>query len=150
VRLPEPALADAEGVITVQAEDFSAQGEGEVTIVDRVGDIGRMVTKWHADLGHWLEWTVKVREEGDYVIYARYATDCEEAVRDLAIDGQLPGEGYGRLCFPCTGGFCTREDNWAVKRLGDPVHLSAGAHTLRMTNLGEGLALDYLALVPVR
>jgi len=150
VRLPEPALADAEGVITVQAEDFSAQGEGEVTIVDRVGDIGRMVTKWHADLGHWLEWTVEVREEGDYVIYARYATDCEEAVRDLAIDGQLPGEGYGRLCFPCTGGFCTREDNWAVKRLGDPVHLSAGAHTLRMTNLGEGLALDYLALVPVR
>jgi hypothetical protein len=149
VQFPEPDLA-GEDAVTVQAEDFSGQGEGEVAIVDRHGDVGRMITKWHADLGHWLEWTVAVPEEGDYAVWARYATKCENTVRSMTVDGELPGEGYGELCFPCTGGFCTAESNWAVRRLGDPIHLTAGEHTIRMTNLGEGLALDYLALVPVR
>ena len=149
VQLPEPELAGTEGAVTVQAEDFSGQGEGEVEVVDRVGDVGRMITKWHADLGHWLEWTVQVPEEGDYEVWARYATDSANTVRSLSVDGEEPGEGYGELCFPSTGGFCTSADNWALQRLGEPIHLAAGAHTLRMTNLGEGLALDYLTLVPV-
>jgi hypothetical protein len=150
VQLPEPDLAGAEGAVTVQAEEFTGQGEGEVTVVDRIGNAGRMVTKWHADLGHWLEWTVQVPQEADYAIWARYATDCENATRSLTVNGEQPGEAYGNLCFPCTGGFCTSADNWAIRRLGDPIHLTAGAHTIRMTNLGEGLALDYLTLVPVQ
>jgi len=150
VRLPEPALADAEGVITVQAEDYSGQGGGEVRIVDRTGNVGRMITMWHADLGHWLEWQFGVPEAADYLIYARYATASEEAVRSLTIDGESPGEAWADLRFQSTGGFCTSGDDWAMKRLGPPVRLTAGPHCIRMTNLGEGLALDYLALVPVR
>lgn len=147
VRLPEPELA-AEGAVTAQAEDFSAQGDGEVSIVSRIGNVGRMITMWHANLGHWLEWTVDVPADGDYVIYARYATQSDEAVRSLTIDGQSPGAAREDLRFASTGGFCTVEDNWAVKRLGEPVHLTAGKHVIRMTNLAEGLALDYLTLVP--
>ena len=115
--------------------------------MDRTGNVGRMITMWHADLGHWLEWQFEVPEAADYVIYARYATASEEAVRSLTIDGESPGEAWADLRFQSTGGFCTSGDDWAMKRLGPPVHLTAGPHCIRMTNLGEGLALDYLANV---
>ncbi|MEA3400997.1 MAG: hypothetical protein U9R79_07070 [Armatimonadota bacterium] len=150
VRLPHPALADAQGAITIQAEDFTGQGGGEVLVTERVASVGQIITQWHADEGHWLQWQFEVPEEGDYFIWARYATDCEEAVRSLVIDGQSPAEGYDDLRFARTGGYSTTEDNWETKRLDPPVHLIAGLHSLRMTNLGEGLALDYISLVPVR
>ncbi len=150
VHLPEPDLAGVEGAVTVQAEDFSGQGGGEVSVLERIGNVGRMITMWHADLGHWLEWTVEVPAAGDYVIWARYATDSAKTTRDLTIDGELPGEDYARLHFPRTGGFCTTRSDWAVRRLGPAFHLTAGTHTIRMSNLGDGLALDYLTLVPER
>ncbi|MGC9316998.1 MAG: hypothetical protein ACP5KN_03050 [Armatimonadota bacterium] len=148
VRLPHPALADAEGVITIQAEDFTGQGGGEVLVTERVASVGRIITQWHANVGHWLQWQFEVPEEGEYVIWARYATDCEEAVRTLTIDGESPAEGYDDVRFARTGGYSTQEDDWETMRLGPPVHLTEGLHSLRMTNLGEGLALDYISLVP--
>ena len=150
IRLLPPALANAEGVITLQAEDFSGQGGGEVSVFDRIGNVGKMITMWHADLGHWLEWRFEAPAEGEYVIHARYATDCEKSVRRLTIDGESPGKEYERISFARTGGYCTAKDDWDMKQLGPPVRLKAGGHSLRMTNLGEGLAMDYLSLVPVR
>ncbi len=148
VRVPEPALANAEGLIMIQAEDFSGQGGGEVLVTERVASVGRMITQWHADLGHWLEWTFEVPAEGDYAIHARYATQSENTRRSLTIDGASPGDPFAELRFPSTGGFSTAADDWESLRLGGPVHLSAGMHTIRMTNLGDGLALDYLMLAP--
>lgn len=148
VRLPEPALADAQGVITVQAEDFSGQGDGEVLVTERIGNVGKMITQWHANIGHWLEWQVQVPAAGDFVLYARYATQSENTRRELTIDGASPGEAYRALAFPSTGGFCTTSDDWATLRLGPPMHLTAGPHIIRMTNLGDGLALDWIALTP--
>ena len=56
------------------------------------------------------------------------------------------GKAYScRIAFRPTGGYCTAKDTWTLKRLGPPVRLAAGEHRLRMTNLGDGLAMDYLA-----
>ncbi len=150
VRLPPVAIADAQGVVTIQAEDFTGQGKGEVLVTDRIGNVGKMITRWHADIGHWLEWQFSVPEDGEYLMFARYATDCAESTRRLTIDGAVPGEGYGEVCFKCTGGYCTAADNWEIKQLGRPVTLKAGLHSLRMENLGEGLALDALSIAPRR
>lgn len=149
LRFPEPELAAAPGAITVQAEDFTAEGGGEVLIVDRIGNVGEMITQWHASIGHWLEWTVELPEGGEYVIWARYATDSPQPLRSFTINGELPSEAFAELTFSSTGGFCTVRDDWEVTRLGEPVRLEAGEHTIRMTNLGQGLAMDYLTLVPV-
>ncbi len=150
IAVPPAELADVEGLIIVQAEDFAAQGGGEVNVLDRIGDVGKMITMWHAKVGHWLEWEFEVPAEGEYVMYARYASGGEDPRRSLTIDGASPGPTYENIAFEPTGGYCTQQDNWALKKLGPPVHLGAGKHRVRMTNLGDGLAMDYLVITKSR
>ena len=108
-----------------------------------------MITYWHETLGHWLQWAVPIAIEGDYRIYLRYATDSENTRRCLTIDGASPGQAFDDMAIPASGGFCTERDDWAYYSAGGEatVHLTVGEHTLRMANLGDGLALDYLLLV---
>ena len=68
----------------------------------------------------------------------------------LAPDGRVPAPAYKAIAFKPTGGYCIGKDNWAIKKLGPPVELKAGEHRLRMTNLGDGLALDYLVVARVK
>ena len=137
------ALKDA---IVVQAEAFSAQGGGEVSVFTRAGSVGKMITRWHADVGHWLEWTFAVPREGEYRLLIRNASGGTAPRRRLTIDGALPSREYEGIAFKTTGGYCTNADNWATHVLSPDVHLPAGPHRLRMTNLDDGLALDYIAI----
>ena len=150
IKVHMPELVGRRDAVVVQAEDFTGQGVGKVKVYTRVGCVGKMVTYWHTELGHWLEWKVAVPKPGDYGIYARYATDCDSTRRSLAIDGKSPGPPYDSIQFTRTGGYCTVSDNWATKKLGPAIRLTAGEHTIRMTNLGDGLALDYLAIAKAR
>lgn len=138
---------DLPGLLMVQAEDFSGQGGGAVEITDRGSNVGKMITMWHQDIGHWLEWTLPVAEAGDYLLYARYATGSQNARRAVAIDGEVPDGVDAEVGFPPTGGFGNTPAEWRTQLLGRAT-LCVGEHTLRMTNLGDGLALDYLALIP--
>lgn len=147
IRLP-PAELEREGAVTVRAADFSAQGGGEVLVTRRVGAAGPIITQWHANIGHWLEWKLEVPAAGDYLLFARYATDSEPTRRALTINGASPGAEHEDIEFPATGGFSIAVDNWRFQRLGPPVTLAAGEATVRLTNLAGGLAVDYLALVP--
>ena len=147
IRLPPPELEHA-GAVTVRAADFAAQGGGEVLVTQRVGAAGPIITQWHANIGHWLEWTFSVPAAGDYLVFARYATDSEPSRRALTINGASPGAEHEDIEFPPTGGFSIAVDNWQFQRLGPPVRLDAGEATVRLTNLAGGLAVDYLALVP--
>ncbi len=150
IEVVPPPLHEAglEHVIMVQAEDFTGEGGGTVEVTDRGHNVGGMITKWHQDLGHWLEWTANIDEPAEYLLYARYATGSNNTRRELTIDGSSPGDEFTEIAFPRTGGYGRAGDEWRMKRLGPPVRLCAGEHTLRMTNLGDGLALDYIALVP--
>ncbi|MBI3922184.1 MAG: PKD domain-containing protein [Armatimonadetes bacterium] len=145
----ELANADPERVVLVEAEDFAAQGLDQVRIYDRLGNRGKMITYWDATKGHWLEWEIPIGEEGDYVVYLRYCSGGVNPRRSLTIDGKSPGAAFDDMALPPTGGFCTSEDNWAFLAAGGgaPVHLTAGKYRLRLTNLGDGVGLDYVAVV---
>ena len=143
-------------MIVVQAEDFTAQDGGNAEIVsDRHAAWGTAITKWHMDLGHWLQWKFKVPETGRYRVVFRYGTLNEKSRRRVEIDGTLPDPAAADLLFPRTGGFGASPKDWNYVTLKDAagqdvaVSLKAGDHTLKMTNLGDGLAMDFVALIRV-
>lgn len=112
-----------------------------------------MISYWHEAVGHWLEWKVNVPKAGRYKVILKYATDSADTQRDFQVDGQHPGAAFKKFHLPSTGGFCTATDNWAYYTVGGEkspalIPLTAGPHTLRMTNLGDGCALDFILLVP--
>ncbi|MBT3380546.1 MAG: hypothetical protein HN742_32215 [Lentisphaerae bacterium] len=145
--LPAGKIPEAlKGATIVQAEAFTAQGGGEVGVFQRPGSVGAMISRWHADIGHWLEWTFTVPREGDYTLLIRYASGGTAPRRSLTIDGASPGREYEDIAFKPTGGYCMGADNWASHTLSPPVRLQAGSHRLRMANLDDGLALDYIAI----
>jgi hypothetical protein len=142
-------------VALVEAESFSGQGGGgQVRVYDRIGASGRMVTYWHEVIGHWLEWKLEVPATGDYRVTLKYATDSPETQRELTVDGASPGDAFTAIRLPSTGGFCTARNDWRYHTVGGEttpaaVHLTAGPHTVRMTNLRDGCALDFILLAPV-
>ncbi|MGC9318832.1 MAG: hypothetical protein ACP5KN_12445 [Armatimonadota bacterium] len=143
-----------ERLIVIQAEDFVEQGEGQVEVRDdRHATWGTMLTKWHADVGHWLQGRLQVPQDGRYRLIFRYATGSENARRRIEIDGEPPHGAAEEFAFPHTGGYGTNPADWQYRPLQDAegnevaVPLSAGEHTIRMTNLGDGLGLDFISLV---
>ena len=51
-------LEKAKNAVIVQAEDFSRQGGGECQKIGGRPRLAQIVSYWHADIGHWLEWEV--------------------------------------------------------------------------------------------
>jgi hypothetical protein len=148
-------LSDAAD-IRMQAEDFAGQGGGEVQIVSgRVGADGKAVTMWEAHQGHWLEWKFAAPQDGMYQIILKYASGSPETTRAVQIDGAFPDAALQKVVLPGTGGYSSTEDNWRFHQLqgGDQkplqVRLSKGEHTLRIANLGGGMALDFILLKKV-
>lgn len=143
------------GSVVVQGEDFSGQGDGECQIKGDRPAWGKVVTYWQQDLGHWLEWTFAVPTDGDHYLRIAYATGSPNTQRDLRIDGALPFPEAARLAFPFTGSFGMRPEHWQTRRFTAndqeiALPLKAGNHTVRMSNLGDGMAVDYLVLVPAK
>ena len=144
-------------MIVIQAEDFSAQGAGEVQIKDdRHATWGKMITYWHRDVGHWLEWKLDVPQSARYRVLLRYATSSENPVRKFELDGEVPHADLAAIKFEPTGGFGGNPKDWRLHTLKDPegndlvIALESGEHTIRMTNLGDGLGLDFIILVRVK
>ena len=152
-----PALilaAARDRAVLVEAEAFAGQGGGTVKVASgRKGASAAIITSWQDSIGHWLEWKVKVPTAGSYRLILKYCSDSPAPRRDLLLDGASPAAACKEIRFDRTGGFSTGTDDWRYLTLGgdaQPVTLtlSAGDHTLRMANLGDGLALDWLLLLP--
>jgi hypothetical protein len=144
---------DPKSCIVIEAENFTGQGGGKARVYERPGSSGKMITFWHESIGHWLEWNVDVPQAGEYRVVLKYASDCDNTTRDLTIDGATPGEAFKRFTLPRTGGFCATRDDWSYYTIGGEampatVSLSAGPHNLRMSNIEDGCALDFILLVP--
>jgi len=153
VHPPPPHLRLAKDAILIQAENFTSQGGGRVLVANRSDNYGKMITVWHRRRNHWLEWEFKIDRPGFYEIYARYGSSVTPR-RQLLIDGEVPHKAYEEIALAGTGGYGVRPRDWRSVGLGPPVRLATGVHRLRMINRhGEqrdGMALDYLLLVPVR
>jgi hypothetical protein len=142
--------------IVLQAEKFTSEGVGICRKRgDRQGTWGDIITSWHANPGHWLEWTANIPESGKYYIRFRYATDSKKTLRDLKIDGKIPVPEAAKISFPWTGGYGHSVKNWHILKLKDktgkeiPINFAKGKHKIRMSNLNDGLAMDFIILVPV-
>jgi roadblock/LC7 domain-containing protein len=129
--------------IVIEAEDFSAQGGGNVAKVsDRPATSGGSAISNFDNQGHWLEWKVDVPDDGDYEMTLRYAGGRKWNVyREIQIDGKVPSDVFAKMVLPPTGGFGRTAGEWAnlvVGTEGKPalVRLTKGAHVVRVTNLG--------------
>jgi hypothetical protein len=151
---PQPPLPPAKGVkVVIQAEDFFAQGGGEVTLTDKkVNAQGKAFLNWN-DPGHWLEWRFKVPQDGEYRIALKCCTEALGPQRALVLDGAFPDEPSQCLDLPSTGGFSNDRDDWRIVTLSDPktgkslpFHLRAGDHTLRLINLQDSMNLDFIVV----
>ncbi len=143
-----------EEMIVIQAEEFSGQGGGQVQVRDdRQATWGKMITYWHRDKGHWLQWEFTVPESAKYRVLFRYATSSPKPVRKFELDGKVPEPAAAAIQFQPTGGFGNSPKDWQFHTLKDQegkdmvIPLPRGKHTIRMTNLGDGLGLDFIILV---
>ena len=166
-----PAIAEAQGkksapalkpvdktLVGIPLDGLGREYLMSISVIPQVqaatssGLAGRIVTGWHANIGHWLEWTVTPAQAGAYHLVFRYATDSPDTRRELLLNGNSPGVACKSIRFPRTGGFATRSDDWQYLILGGerPValQLSPGENRIRMVNLNDGLAVDQLLLVP--
>ncbi|MGI5818943.1 MAG: hypothetical protein ACOX9R_12695 [Armatimonadota bacterium] len=141
-------------MIVIQAEDFADQGESQVQVRDdRHATWGTMITYWHQVEGHWLDWNFEVPADGNYRVIFRYATSSENTRRKFEVNGEVPHEAAAEIAFPSSGGFGNSPMDWEYLPLQDDdgndvvLALSAGEHTIRMTNLGDGLGMDFMVLV---
>ena len=99
------------------------------------------------------EQTITVPEDADYTVQFRYATSSPEPVRRFEIDGGVPDPVAQKVRFEPSGGFGALPSDWRFHPLRDAggndivLPLKAGEHTIRMTNLGDGLGMDFIILV---
>ena len=140
--------------LVVEAEAMAGQGQGEVRVMDKTAASGKAISYWEGP-GQWVEWKLTVPREGDYLLVLRYAA-AAKSVRRLDLDGAVPQPNLPPLTLPATGGFAADRDDWRLLTVPGPdgkplaLHLTAGEHRLRLTQVEAGLALDYLALVSAR
>lgn len=140
--------------IFIEAEDFTDEGLGQVSVSTKHFDIrgGKCLMSNSGD-GHWLQYKFVIEKPGLYDLYMRSATQEPFDLRSVRIDGKTP-QGLGLINVPGTGGWGYSAQEWAALQLtgtekAPSLKLEAGEHTLRIT--GEAsthLNLDYFMLVP--
>ena len=87
----------------------------------------------HNQEGEWLEYTVNVKEAGDYTVFASAATSNSTSGFSLTLDGENLAD------FALSG---TSFDEFTLAKTN--VVLPAGEHVLRMTVTGSWFDIDYL------
>lgn len=86
--------------------------------------------------GEWLEYTVNIKEAGDYTMYASVATDNSTAGFKLSIDGDA-------VAVVSVSGSSWDE----FTKVKTNVTLPAGEHILRFEVTGDWFDIDYLSFV---
>lgn len=146
-----------DNAITVEAEAFTAESGGTVTVCDKPGaSAGKGFKLWDKQ-GHRLEWTFDVAVDGRYAVQVRACHALtSEVTRQVLLDGQAVGDPSSSCPFPNTGGWSSDSDNWRdlyLVQQGRPLvlDLRAGRHVLALVaDRDGGLNLDWLRLVPLK
>jgi hypothetical protein len=92
--------------------------------------------------GEWLEYTVNVKESGDYTMFAAVASANATSGFKLSIDGDDITE---EIAVPQAS---SGEENYDdYNKVSANVKLSAGEHILRFTVTGDWMDIDYINFV---
>jgi alpha-galactosidase len=126
----------------LDSENHSCTDEGkeaectnyrEGTGVDLYKKASGNIVVGHNRAGEWLEYTVNVKKEGDYVMLASVATDNSTAGFTLSVDGKSVAE------VPVSG------ESWSdFADVKSKVNLPEGEHILRFTVTGDWFDIDYI------
>ena len=118
------------------SEDHGIENGGKSYREDTGVDIYKKATGYvvgYNQSGEWLEYTVNVKDDGDYTMFASVATDNSTASFTLSIDGKSVAE------VPVAG------DSWDdFIKVKANVTLPAGEHVLRFTVTGDWFDIDYM------
>ena len=149
----------------VEAEDFDIPGKGrneDGTSNDSYGDDSEnhgdsdyrkdtgvdlykkatgVIVGYNSE-GDWLEWTVNVKEAGDYTMFAAVAAAGSTSSFQLSLDGK---ELTGVVSVPAA---TSGEENYDdYNKVSANVTLPAGKHILRMDVTGAWFDVDYFTFV---
>ena len=91
--------------------------------------------------GEWLEYTVNVKEAGDYTFFAAVASANETSGFNMTLDGK---ELTGDISVPKNEGENNYDD---YNKVSKNVTLTAGQHILRFTVVGSWMDVDYFTFV---
>lgn len=153
--VPKSLQLETGKAIRVEAENFSREENGRVSIISKVDSSKSAISKWD-DNGHSLTWNVQAPAEGLYAIRLRYCSGVSfDSKRILSINGVTPSEVSEPLKFTSTGGWSSDRSDWHIAWVSNkgiilPFVLKAGKNELTLTNAGNGgVNLDWLEFVPV-
>ena len=151
----------------IEAEDFDISGRGETdgvsnvsynegddenhgdakdyrkdtTGVDLYKKATGVVVGYNSE-GDWLEYTVNVKDAGDYTFFAAVAAAGSTSSFQMALDGQALTD---KISVPAAA---AGEDNYDdYNKVKANVTLPAGKHILRMTVTGAWFDVDYFTFV---
>ena len=151
----------------IEAEDFDISGRGETdgvsnvsynegddenhgdakdyrkdtTGVDLYKKATGVVVGYNSE-GDWLEYTVNVKEAGDYTFFAAVAAAGSTSSFQMSLDGK---ELTDKISVPAAS---AGEDNYDdYNKVKANVTLPAGKHILRMTVTGAWFDVDYFTFV---
>lgn len=138
--------------ILVEAEHVALEGEVKGRVMEKVGASGGLEhCVWDTD-GQWAEWVIPVAEAGVYELLVRGASEYDNILRLLHLDGEPLAPGLEVVRFRGTGGFCRTRDDCRYHLISDadgaPLHLrlSPGEHRLRMERVTGSMNLDCFIL----
>ncbi len=123
-----------------------AEDHGETNYREGTGvDIYKKATGYivgYNQAGEWLEYTVDVKEAGDYTLYAAVASANATSSFQLSIDGDNITE---EIAVPQAS---SGEENYDdYNKVKANVKLPAGEHILRFTVTGDWMDIDYINFV---
>ena len=127
------------------SDDHGAESNGGKSYREGTGvDIYKKATGYvvgYNQAGEWLEYTVNVKEAGDYTMYAAVASANATSGFQLSIDDKNITE---EIAVPKNDGEENFDDYNKVKA---NVTLPAGEHILRFTVTGDWMDIDYINFV---
>lgn len=140
----EPGTGRGAGVDSYNENDSENHGDSDLregTGVDLYKKATGVIVGYN-QAGEWLEYTVNVKEAGDYTMFAAVASANSTSGFQLSIDGENITDA---IAVPQAS---SGEENYDdYNKVSANVKLPAGEHILRFTVTGDWMDIDYINFV---
>ena len=140
----EPGTGRGAGVDSYNENDAENHGDSDLregTGVDLYKKATGVIVGYN-QAGEWLEYTVNVKEAGDYTMFAAVASANNTSGFQLSIDGENITDA---IAVPQAS---SGEENYdEYNKVSANVKLPAGEHILRFTVTGDWMDIDYINFV---
>jgi hypothetical protein len=141
-------IGETNGVSNISYSESDIENHGDVTDyrkdttgVDLYKKATGIIVGYNSE-GDWLEYTVNVKEAGDYTMFAAVAAAGSTSSFQLSLDGK---ELTNVITVPAAK---SGEENYDdYNKVKANVSLTAGTHILRMTVTGSWFDIDYFTFV---